>query len=330
MRWHVVERLSPRQALTPDGYLIVTDTIIARCGDQIYHHNEVPLDPDDDGVITVSRDAGEVFRPEAIASFEGKPITDDHPDEEVTPENHRDLAVGHVQHVRRGTGADADCLVADLVFTDPRVIDKVRGRRKLALSCGYDAHYEHVSKGRGAQRRIVGNHVALVDEGRCGSRCTIGDSGGAIFSYLAAKKVHDAGCGCDVCDRHQSSRSRKARRLVLWVDGARVWSRRLRARDFDPNEPRKGTGPGGGEWTSGGGGGGKAGGEPPSSTGHGSTPETSTGERRGVPGASAQGNAAVYQRRTAVNAGGHGGRGDNVRASFRSTDPDATIPSSTS
>src|SRR5277367_6029493 len=122
MRWHTVERLSQRQGLTPDGFLIVTDTVIARCGDQVYHAMEVPLEPGDDGLVRVARDATEVFRDEAMASFEGKAITDDHPDEEVTPKNFRRLAIGHVQHVRRGVGADSDCLVADLVFTDADAI----------------------------------------------------------------------------------------------------------------------------------------------------------------------------------------------------------------
>jgi 8-oxo-dGTP pyrophosphatase MutT (NUDIX family)/uncharacterized membrane protein YgcG len=285
MRWHTAERLSPRQALTPDGFLIVTDTIIARCGDQIYHATEVPLDPDDHGMVTVARDASEVFRPEAIASFEGKAITDDHPFEEVTPANHRQLAIGHVQNVRRGTGDDADCLVADLVFTDPTAIEKVRGKRKLALSCGYDARYERVSRGRGAQRQIVGNHVALVDEGRCGARCSIGDSGAVIYSYLARDRhraayggelpaTHDTGCGCDVCQGHAGpparpraieaaddraappsapTARRRRRRLILWADGKRLWQgwTQGRGRDFfDPSEPRNPAG----EWTAGAGG----------------------------------------------------------------------------
>ena len=280
MRWHTAERLSPRQAFTPDGFLIVTDTIIARCGDQIYHGREVPLDPDDDGLVTVSRDAAEVFRPEAIASFEGKAITDDHPEVEVTPANFRQLAVGHVQNVRRGTGADDDCLVADLVFTDPATIDKVRGKRKLALSCGYDAHYEHVARGRGAQRMIVGNHVALVDEGRCGARCSIGDSGALIYSYLA---THDTGCGCAACQRPPAATQkplaatrpplataaadagqpppsratgRRRGRLLVWIDGKLALARDKKGRKssldaFDPSEPRNPTG----EWTAGAGGG---------------------------------------------------------------------------
>lgn len=44
------------------------------------------------------------------------------------------------------------------------------------VSCGYDADYEQLAVGRGRQMNIVGNHVALVERGRCGPRCAIGDS----------------------------------------------------------------------------------------------------------------------------------------------------------
>lgn len=238
MRWHVVEKLSQRQGFNAAGFLVVTDTIIARCGDQIYHHMEVPLDPDDDGLVRVARDSSEVFRPEAIASFEGVPITDDHPDVEVSPDNWRDLACGHIQNVRRGKGADSDCLVADLIISDPGMIQKVRGRHKLALSCGYDAYYEQVAKGRGAQKRIVGNHVALVDEGRCGARCSIGDSGAAIYSYQAVFDA-EAACACDACEER------------AWIDAGGF-------NEADhPREP--GGSAKGGQFTSGGGSGGGGG-----------------------------------------------------------------------
>ena len=150
------------------------DTTIARCGVQLYHADELPdLQADDDGWISVDRDPTEVFSPMAMASFEGKPIVDDHPPDVVTPSNHRQLVIGHVQHVRRS--ADGHSLIADLIFTDAAAIRQIRSKQKLALSCGYDAQYEQDAPGRARQRRIIGNHVALVAEGRCGVQCMIGD-----------------------------------------------------------------------------------------------------------------------------------------------------------
>ncbi len=67
-----------------------------------------------------------------------------------------------------------DILLADLLITDKAAIESVRaGLREV--SCGYDADYEQIEPGRGRQRNIIGNHVALVEKGRCGSRCAIGD-----------------------------------------------------------------------------------------------------------------------------------------------------------
>src|SRR5260363_244591 len=64
--------------------------------------------------------------------------------------------------------------VADVLITDAFAIQQVRaGLREV--SCGYEADYQQVSPGRGVARQIVGNHIALVKRGRCGSRCSIGD-----------------------------------------------------------------------------------------------------------------------------------------------------------
>ena len=55
---------------------------------------------------------------------------------------------------------------------------------KVEISLGYDAEYTEVSPGKGVQSNIVINHIALVDKGRCGSRCSIGDS----FMTIKVKK----------------------------------------------------------------------------------------------------------------------------------------------
>ena len=132
------------------------------------------LQADGDGWVAVEREPTEVFRGDSIASFHGKPITDDHPYEMVTPDNYSTLAIGHMQNIRRGQNSHHDCLVADLLITTKRGIDLVRGGKR-ALSVGYDAQYESLGPGKAKQKNIVANHVALVDEGRCGPRCTILD-----------------------------------------------------------------------------------------------------------------------------------------------------------
>jgi hypothetical protein len=43
-----------------------------------------------------------VFHPDSIASFEGKPVVNDHPMEDVTPDNWKQLAIGHIRRDVRG------------------------------------------------------------------------------------------------------------------------------------------------------------------------------------------------------------------------------------
>ena len=180
--FYTVERLGARQSVTNDGFLLCEGVPIARIGELLYAAGEVPGEPGRDGIIRIERTPEEVFRPETLASFEGKPVTMDHPAEFVTPDTWRQLAVGITQNVRRGEGLDADYVVADLLITDRAAIEAVRFDAKALdksplreVSCGYDADYEQFEPGRGVQRNIIGNHVALVERGRCGPRCAIGD-----------------------------------------------------------------------------------------------------------------------------------------------------------
>ncbi|MGY2438567.1 DUF2213 domain-containing protein [Pseudomonas sp. SDO52101_S400] len=180
-RWFAPERLSARQRMTPEGFLLCEGVPIARTGTLIYDESELVNDDGpivqggDGGLVTIERNQDEVFRAETIASFEGKPVTMSHPDDFVSPANWRELSMGITQNVRQGDGVESDLMLADLLITDATAIEEVRsGLRQV--SCGYDADYEQLAVGRGRQMNIVGNHVALVERGRCGPRCAIGDS----------------------------------------------------------------------------------------------------------------------------------------------------------
>lgn len=180
MKWFTVARLGDHMEETPEGFLLIRDVPIARCGTQLYRHNEVPqLEADAAGWLRIDREPQEVFHADTLASYEGKPLVDDHPDEPVTPSNWADLAIGHIANIRRGSNSDHDLLFADILVTTDKGIRLIR-RGKRAVSVGYDATYEQQGRGRGRQTRIIANHLALVDEGRCGTRCTILD-GAARF-----------------------------------------------------------------------------------------------------------------------------------------------------
>ena len=175
MRYYTPTRLSDNIRETPEGFLLCLDVPLTRTGAFVYGANETPLEADADGQITMWRSDEEVFSADTIASFEGKPITIDHPEGFVGPDNWKDLAVGIVQNVRRGSGGDSDKLLGDLLITDAQAILLVKnGLREV--SCGYEAEYTQVAAGEGKQSDIIGNHVALVERGRAGPTCAIHDN----------------------------------------------------------------------------------------------------------------------------------------------------------
>lgn len=164
--------LSPHQIETGEGFLICKSVPIARVGEQDYLGREVNL-PDRD-VVKVLRPEAEVFAPSAVASFEGKPFTNDHPPVLLDATNAKDYAVGHVQNVRRGTGDLSGYLIADIHVHDERTIEDIKsGKREI--SCGYECEFADNGDGTLTQKGIIGNHVALVSEGRAGAGAAIMD-----------------------------------------------------------------------------------------------------------------------------------------------------------
>lgn len=154
----------------------------ARTG--VYQYSGAEVDPDnkhglrDQTVVNVLRDDAAVFDKRAVHSFIGKPITDDHPTEAVTADNWRDHSRGAIM----GAIRDGDHLAFDLILMDAATIAKVESG-KAELSNGYSAALEFGDfKGPGGevcpvrQSSITGNHIAIVDRGRAGPSCRIGDA----------------------------------------------------------------------------------------------------------------------------------------------------------
>lgn len=176
-RFLAAAQLSEHLMERPDGSLLAVAVPIARTGQLEYQRDEVDpaiMEGSSSAIALMERDEDELFSARVMASFEGLPFTLDHPPLDVTPDNWAQYARGHVQNVRRGTGADSDLLLADIVISDRDAIKAVRsGLREI--SCGYDAEYIPISPGRGKQARITGNHIALVPAGRNGPRVAIRD-----------------------------------------------------------------------------------------------------------------------------------------------------------
>lgn len=162
--------ISPHMDVTPEGYLICRDVPINRTGPQEYLAAEMQLDGDPMRRIAVERRPEDVFDPAALASFEGKPVTDGHPPENVGAENFAAYTRGHVQNVRR----EGDFTLADLYITDAVLADQVRSGAKREVSCGYTCCYQPEGTGY-RQAAIRGNHVAIVPRGRAGHQVAIRD-----------------------------------------------------------------------------------------------------------------------------------------------------------
>lgn len=174
MKAYYGSRFSPNMTITPEGFLVCHNVPIARTGWYEYLGEEIGEDNKRGQIVKVYRSPEEVFSPAAMASFEGKPTTDEHPSDWVTPDNISIYGKGTAQNIRRSK-EETDLLIADLMIYDANLIKEIQeGKREV--SCGYDCVYEENEDGTYSQRQICGNHVAVVHAGRAGDRVAIKDS----------------------------------------------------------------------------------------------------------------------------------------------------------
>lgn len=152
-----------KPARTPAGFLRA-DAHLSRAGIFLYRQP--------DGTVRRElRPEEEVFHADSMASFALAPVTDDHPPSNLTAENAREYQRGAVgENVRR----DEDHMRAQVLVTDKDLIAKME-KGKSQVSCGYTCDVELTpGEWRGqrydaVQRRIRGNHLAVVERGRAGS-----------------------------------------------------------------------------------------------------------------------------------------------------------------
>lgn len=173
---------------TADGYL-VAEVRTARTGIQDYAGFEVGKP--DMPIVKVYRPADQVFAKDSMGSYAHKPVTNDHPAEAVSATNWKDLAVGQIgDEVAR----DGEFVRIPLVVMDAAAIKLVEdGKRELSAGYVCDLAWEAGVTPDGQaydaiQKDIRINHVAIVQNGRAGSKARIGD--GAI-SWGAAPVTND-------------------------------------------------------------------------------------------------------------------------------------------
>lgn len=169
-------RISENMTKTPEGFLICHNVPIARTGWYDYLAEEIGAQSDGLAkIVKVYRSPKEVFSKRAIASFEGKPTTDEHPPDLLTPQNSEIFTKGAVQNVRQSS-SERDLLLADLIIYNDTLIREIVDEGKREVSCGYECNYKDNGDGTYSQVNICGNHVAVVEAGRAGDRVAIKDS----------------------------------------------------------------------------------------------------------------------------------------------------------
>ena len=157
------DRTALRAKRTDEGYL--TDSpIVGRVGIQIYINA--------DGTKRRElRPPEEVFAPASLETYQGKPITNLHPDTEVDATNAKALGVG----VMNTRGApDGDNVTVSIIIHDAEMVDSILNGGKRELSLGYKVDLDEtpgVWNGQEydvVQRNIRINHLAVVPRGRAG------------------------------------------------------------------------------------------------------------------------------------------------------------------
>lgn len=157
--------LDRSKAVKLDNGMMRVPVRIARVGVQDYRKADGTLE-------RAFRSPEEVFSEDAVKSFELLPFTNDHPYADngtVTSENASRLAKGAVGSIRR----DGDYLVGDALLYDESILNAVANGRQQ-ISAGYFMERDETpgeyngQKYDFVQRKIRGNHVAIVASGRAG------------------------------------------------------------------------------------------------------------------------------------------------------------------
>lgn len=142
---------------------------------------------DQNRIYNVYRPLSEISKQDTLKSFEGLPFINEHDmlGEGCTPTDSKNIA-GAIYNIR----VDGNTMIGDFkIYSDEIKKDISDGKKELSL--GYRANFEKrigVFEGTSydfVQTGIVGNHVALVKYGRCGSDVRIFDSKAIVCDSLS-------------------------------------------------------------------------------------------------------------------------------------------------
>lgn len=177
-RYDVAELRMDTHAIEAETGWMRVDAVIGRADVVLPYRNA------DGSVRHEFRSPEEVFDAASMASFDGIPLTNEHPPVHLDASNARQYAVGSVSSPRR----EGNLLVANILVTDATMVeDIIAGKRQL--SPGYRVHADltpgsfHGHRFDLSQRKIRGNHEAVLVAGRQGQEVALRmDSGDAVLA----------------------------------------------------------------------------------------------------------------------------------------------------
>lgn len=162
-----------------NGFWRIENNPISQVGVFPYLGKNISDELEPNKIYFVYRPAEELFAPETLESFNSTPLplVDEHEmlGDGATPAENKGIH-GVISNVHQ----DGKLLVGDISIYSETMKDEInRGKKDLSMGyyCEYDLeegeydgqHYDAV------QRNLRGNHVALVDQGRCGHSVRVYD-----------------------------------------------------------------------------------------------------------------------------------------------------------
>ena len=156
---------------TDNGYLLVTATF-ARSGFQKRLGAEISPAFVSTKLYTELRTKEEVLKD--IERWEKVLLTNDHPTEQLNPNNTKALAVGNpLGKVKVEEGENLFLTLDFLVYDAETIAEIEAGKTELSAGYTYDLEAVEGEEYDFLQKSIVPNHIALVHRGRCGASCSI-------------------------------------------------------------------------------------------------------------------------------------------------------------
>lgn len=224
---------------TDAGYMVAAPKV-ARIGIQLYYGRELGRTGDDaNKIFRVLRPEDSVFNKESLASYAYKPLTDDHPPENVDASNWKKYSKGQMSG---DVARDGEGVRVPMVLMDGTLIDKYKAGKKQ-LSVGYDCEITFqtgTDPKFGMFDAIQGpphvNHVAVVDAGRAGPEYALGDGSGVAVNFdvyataleAIAKGTINRDALADETATHLATDSKGAKAYPIMKDGA-IYLQSLRA-----------------------------------------------------------------------------------------------------